>query len=220
MTFQSQYHSWTIPEVGEEEDAWGDLLNNIFEELDTEVIEKGQRADRPTAGVSGRWYLVTDDATPTLEYDNGTQWVSITSGQLGASGEYIQLGSSGGGAPAVSKTSTTFTTAFSSNDDLGVVPSAKNVPAGISSYAVSLTGTAKNDTSGETTNVRLYDQTNSTAVEGSTASVSSTTHQPFHTAITNYNPGNNWVFNVEVSVSGGTGEISGNPSVILWGEIQ
>lgn len=83
MSQLTDYHpSWDYPVVNdqstEDEDQWGDILNDWIEnDVDEAVVRKDTRANQPAAGNEGRWYLVTDESPPSLEYDDGTNWVVV-----------------------------------------------------------------------------------------------------------------------------------------------
>lgn len=51
-------------------------LDNLFDQIDTDVFMRGPEADRPAAGTFGRVYVTTD--TRLHFYDNGTSWDDIT----------------------------------------------------------------------------------------------------------------------------------------------
>lgn len=76
-TEQTDYHSYEYP--GENYDAtdthWGEILNDLFEDLDDDVVRKGSYDDRPDAGTEGRWYLATD--RNIIFYDDGDDWDPI-----------------------------------------------------------------------------------------------------------------------------------------------
>lgn len=74
MTKNTSYHSWSIPETGDTD--YASTLDTFWtSDLDTEVIEKDTKANRPSAGTSGRWFLATDE--PAIYYDDGGSWNKI-----------------------------------------------------------------------------------------------------------------------------------------------
>lgn len=87
MVQATTHHGWDRPEVDEDEDKWGDFLNNTLDDLDVEVIQKETLANRPAAGTADRWFLATD--TKTLFYDTGTAWETIIGQQM--SGTTVKL---------------------------------------------------------------------------------------------------------------------------------
>jgi len=67
-------HAWTIPEVGLDEDQWGQILNDFFDdELDRQVVLEGTKANRPSAGSSiVKYYHATDEGI--VYYNDDSSW--------------------------------------------------------------------------------------------------------------------------------------------------
>jgi len=87
MPKDTSNHSWTIPEVGLDEDQWGQILNDFFDdELDRQVKLEGTFSNRPSASSSTvKYYHATD--RKIVYYNNGSSWEAIYG--LGSSDESL-----------------------------------------------------------------------------------------------------------------------------------
>jgi len=74
MTETTSNHNWTIPTVGGDEDTWGQVLNDFFDnELDRQVILEDTIANRPTAdGTTVKYFHATDEGR--IYYNDGSTW--------------------------------------------------------------------------------------------------------------------------------------------------
>lgn len=74
MPKDTSNHGWTIPEVGLDEDQWGQILNDFFDdELDRQVVLEGTKSNRPSAGSSiVKYYHATDEGI--VYYNNDSSW--------------------------------------------------------------------------------------------------------------------------------------------------
>ena len=73
-TQKSNNHGWDKPVFPSS--TVDTELDNLFDQIDTDVFMRGPEADRPAAGTFGRVYVTTD--TRLHFYDNGTSWDDIT----------------------------------------------------------------------------------------------------------------------------------------------
>lgn len=63
-------HDFYLPETGETD--WGAVKNEDWQRLDTELIRKDSKINRPDPGTEGRWFLATDERA--IYYDDGEAW--------------------------------------------------------------------------------------------------------------------------------------------------
>lgn len=74
MVRRTQHHQYQVPEGSDPN--YPEVFNSFIDELDVDVLLRGTIGNRPTPGVTGRWYLSTDENPPTIYFDTGDQWVS------------------------------------------------------------------------------------------------------------------------------------------------
>lgn len=72
----TQHHGFPLPESSDPAETVAETIGDLIEDLDRVVILRGLLANRPPAGIAGRFYLSTDESVPTLYYDDGEEWVS------------------------------------------------------------------------------------------------------------------------------------------------
>jgi len=77
MSKQTTNHSWTIPTVGGDENSWGQILNDFFDnELDRQVTLEDTFANRPSATSSNvKLFLATD--RNIVYYNDGSSWTAV-----------------------------------------------------------------------------------------------------------------------------------------------
>jgi hypothetical protein len=157
---------------------------------------------------------LTGLSSDTLTLGGGTAVDAI----VGTSGEWVPLGSGTGGASVFSTTNTSWET-FANTGATGVIPGDIAVPTNIQKLGVNFTANVKNDTSGETTSVRLRDHTNSQNLTGTEVNVTATSYTPISSPIVQYDPGSVWHTVYQAQVTAGTGDVAGNATAHLYGQI-
>lgn len=118
MAKDTSYHGWTIPETGDTD--YDTTLDTFWTtDLDTEVIEKDTKANRPAAGTADRWFLATDE--PALYRDDGSAWNKIGGKDL--TGETQRAAN----FEAEQSTSTPYALHFNNDTDTGLYRNAADV---------------------------------------------------------------------------------------------
>ena len=78
---QTSNHGWEIPTVGEDGDAWGEILNNFFDgELDRQVKLEGPLSERPDSTSENVKYFHATDEDVTY-YNDDASWGEFSYGK-------------------------------------------------------------------------------------------------------------------------------------------
>lgn len=89
MPKKTDFNEYEIPvpfDISTEDtNVWGKILNAAFEDIDTDIILRGEQADKPFPKEKGRLFL--DESSQRIELDNGDKW-----GYLGAQLEVLDDG--------------------------------------------------------------------------------------------------------------------------------
>jgi len=183
---------------------------------ETAVVEGGAIE---TTDHYGRLIRRTDPIDGATEYPHG---VTVDGRQAdlghGSRYEWTDMGSVATPTGGQSITSTSWTETIGP-DSRGVVRGGNDVPTGIEAVGIGATLAIDNDTSGETTGVRLYDATNDQPIPGTEVSATGTGAEPISIGPVAYDPGGPWFCSVQGRVSGGTGSVESSLSITRHGRL-
>lgn len=76
MVRQTPNHGWDVQEADDEN--YTEIFDDLIDDIDDSVAQKGPIAERPSAARKGRLYISTDESPgPILYYDDGSSWGGI-----------------------------------------------------------------------------------------------------------------------------------------------